>query len=112
MPLSEMACGEVATLSARLIFSDSGPVTEGVNVALMVQLPVLGASVTPPQVVEAVKPLPVSGASGVAPNIRFAVPVLVTVIVWDALVVLRTCGLNVRVLLGLRLMTGAAPVPK
>ena len=72
------------------------PVADGVNVTLTVQVP-LGVTVAPVQVSALVaKSLAFVPPIVTVEMVRLAVPVLVTVSVWAALVVPTFCGPNVR----------------
>jgi hypothetical protein len=104
VPVSGTNCGLPAALSAKLTFALRAPVAVGVNVTLTVQF-AFAASEAGQALVCAKSPglVPVT----VIPEIvSAALPVLVSVMVCDALVVFSVCDANVK-LAGERPATGA-----
>jgi hypothetical protein len=96
VPVKLTVCGLLGAMSVKFSEALRLPPADGVNVTLTVQVP-LGITVAPVQVSALLaKSLEFVPLIVTAKMIRLAEPVLVTVRLWAALLVLRAWGGNVR----------------
>ena len=109
VPVRPNVCGLPLALSAKLSEALRIPIADGVNVTLTVQVP-MGGTVAPVQVSALLaKSLAFVPPIVTAEMVRLAVPVLVTVSAWAALVVLISWLL--KLILGADKLTRGAAVP-
>jgi hypothetical protein len=114
VPASNFTCGLPGALSARLICAANNPVAFGVNVTVMVQVESGARERLLVQVVPVMANcgafVPLIVTAFAAARIRFPVPLLVTVIVCDALVVFGTWLPNVSVPVGVNVTAAFPPL--